>query len=242
MIYLVEEFFSIQGEGKYVGTPSIFFRFGGCNLTCAGFGSYRLNNQTYFGCDTFHAVNRKLFTHTWERADFQMLCAKLERYKLPYKPHIVITGGEPLLYYNNTTLYRFITHLVDEGYRVTIETNGTIDIDFDAYPSYKEVTFALSIKLANSGEPYAMRVKKEAIARTIEHAKEAFFKFVVDEPSDEIESITEGFSIPIYCMALASSQTELAQRSPKVVDFCLKKGYIYSDRVHIRIWNKETKR
>ena len=68
MIYLVEHFYSIQGEGKYLGTPSLFFRFGGCNMKCEGFGCTETSPKgvDVLGCDTVYAVDKKHFGSTWQ--------------------------------------------------------------------------------------------------------------------------------------------------------------------------------
>ncbi len=67
------------------------------------------------------------------------------------------------------------------GISITFETNGTIEIDFDRYPAYRDAIFALSIKLSNSGEPFRKRVNLKAIERIVSSAKESFFKFTIPE-------------------------------------------------------------
>ena len=110
MIYLVEHFYSIQGEGRYVGTPSLFFRFGGCNMKCEGFGCSESapDGVSVVGCDTVYAVNREHFAKTWipiERVD--ALLHVLELYDLPFAVDIVLTGGEPLIYANEPLFVSF---------------------------------------------------------------------------------------------------------------------------------------
>ncbi len=104
MTLLVNEiFYSIQGESIYSGRPCIFVRLTGCNLRC----SY---------CDTRYAyeegVNMEL-TEIMNRIAAYM-CRLVE-----------ITGGEPLLQSETPTL---IYRLLENGYEVMLETNGSLDI------------------------------------------------------------------------------------------------------------------
>lgn len=98
-----EIFYSIQGEGRFTGTPSIFIRFSGCNLHC-GF------------CDTNHLPYKKL---TEDEIMFE-----IEKYKAD---HVVLTGGEPILQITNS----FICKLHELGKFVQIETNGTQSLEDD---------------------------------------------------------------------------------------------------------------
>jgi len=224
VIPISEIFYSIQGEGKYCGTPSVFVRVGGCNLKCPGFSER--------GCDSFYAVD-KSFKNEWKLMDIEEIKKEIEKY-LKFNPHLVLTGGEPMLYIDK--LYPLIEWFSGE---VTIETNATIDFDIKKYPKLKNVTFAMSVKLSNSGEEYKKRVKKEVI-KTYSFAKKSFFKFVVDRDlKKEIEDITEGIDLDIYCMPLGANKKELEKNAPFVFDFCLKNGYKYSDRIHIRLFGKK---
>jgi len=252
MIYLVEHFYSIQGEGKFVGTPSIFFRFGGCNLKCPSFGEYFVKGKIVYGCDTIRAVKRGLFQNEWQEInDIEQLIEILDDYlkDMDFKPHIVLTGGEPLIYAKEEPFYSFIEYLVKEGFIVTIETNSTILIDFEKFPSYKEVIFAMAVKLSNCGDPYEKRVNKSAIEAIVKNTKFSFFKFTLDRgiiernAFEEIVDIVEPYpEVEIYCMPLGDRVEILKKHDKAVAEFCLIYGFIYSDRLHVRLWNREKKR
>ena len=150
-IKIAELFYSIQGEGRYMGVPSVFLRTFGCNFKCAGFGMPRgevsheatdiaakhkmiESFQTYeelplvsTGCDSYAS---------WmpEFKDLSPLLtsdAIAERIMeiLPYKrwedEHLVITGGEPLLGWQRA-YPDLLNHLSMTGLKeITFETNGT---------------------------------------------------------------------------------------------------------------------
>ena len=248
MLYLVEHFYSIQGEGKYTGTPSLFLRFGGCNMKCEGFGCKELSESAVevVGCDTVYAVNKEHFSHSWiPITQAQELLNVLDLYELPESVDVVLTGGEPLLYANDIIFVEFLQKLYANGHRVTFETNGSLAVDFEKYPVYKECIFALSVKLSNSGEPLRKRVDGDIIYSLASNAKEAFFKFSIGLDSidlgleEEINNIIiHSPNTKIYCMPLGGSKEEVERNTEPLIEFCKTKGYNFSDRLHIRIWNQ----
>lgn len=99
-----EIFTSIQGEGTRAGRPCTFVRFTGCNLRCVY-------------CDTVYAY--------YEGAEYSE-DALVEEVKGRGQRLVEITGGEPLL---QPGVPRLVKRLLDEGFEVLVETNGTLSIE-----------------------------------------------------------------------------------------------------------------
>jgi len=118
-----EIFYSIQGESLYSGLPCVFVRLSGCNLRC----SY---------CDTRYAYEDGTETELNE------IIKQVADYECPL---VEITGGEPLLQKDTPFL---IYKLLEKGYEVMLETNGSLDIGIIDGRCMK----ILDVKCPSSGE------------------------------------------------------------------------------------------
>jgi len=216
-------------------------------MKCVGFGSKvkAPDGKEVIGCDTAYAVFKNEFLSTWQSiTSVQTLIDIVEGYDLNYLPDIVLTGGEPLIYANDELFVTFLEYLAKKSHRITFETNGAIDVNFEKYPVYKSAVFALSVKLSSSGEPKEKRINSKALSNIIENAQDSFYKFTVSAKGiksshDEITEITSVHpKRDIYCMPLSDSKQSIEQGCESVIEFCKTEGYIYSDRLHIRIWDQ----
>jgi 7-carboxy-7-deazaguanine synthase len=156
-----ELFYSIQGEGRYMGVPSIFLRTFGCNFTCSGFGMPR--------GEVSHEATDIAATHTMIESfakyeDLPLVSTGCDSYaswmpefkdlspmveveglakdivaKLPYmewrNEHLVITGGEPLLGWQRAYPELLNQPCMQDLKEITFETNGTQKLteDFKEY-------------------------------------------------------------------------------------------------------------
>lgn len=237
---------TIQGEGLKIGTPSVFVRFGKCNFDCSGFGvEYTTpSGVKKFGCDSYYAVDKEFrkFWSSYENAkDLIFEVNKL----IPshYKPDIVITGGEPMLYWNNKEFQKFLEYYINLEYNITIETNGAIDVDITK--AYQEkILYSISLKLANTKEPYNKRINYKSLNNIINKSKNRYLKFVVNqENQDVIQEIEEILAllpkIDVFLMPQGDTTGEIMKNSLFVIELCVKYGFKYSDRLHIRIWDNK---
>ena len=152
---IAELFYSIQGEGRYMGVPSVFLRTFGCNFKCSGFGMPRgeLSTEAEFVDPTKYRIYEELplvstgcDSYASWMPEFKDLSPMLTTDAivdriveiLPFgewrDEHLVITGGEPLLGWQ-----RAYPDLLDHSSmsrlkEITFETNGTQKL----FPEFKE--------------------------------------------------------------------------------------------------------
>jgi organic radical activating enzyme len=159
-IKIAELFYSIQGEGRFMGVPSVFLRTFGCNFKCAGFGmprgelSEEANKiahthkmiesfQKYeelplvsTGCDSYaswHPDFKDLSPMLTSEAIAERIC-EIIPFNEWRDEHLVITGGEPLLGWQRA-YPDLLNHTKMTGLKeITFETNGTQKLD----PKFKQ--------------------------------------------------------------------------------------------------------
>jgi 7-carboxy-7-deazaguanine synthase len=229
-----EIFYSLQGEGKNQGAPSVFVRTSRCNLYCSW-------------CDTPYTWNWTGTAFTHESAPkFDMAAQTLELgiaqiaalvRRFPCR-RLVLTGGEPMLQASDCAA--LVRELCSGGtrYAVEIETNGTVlpPAELDAVIDQ----YTVSPKLESSGVERSLRLKAEALAFFAGTPK-SVFKFVVAGDADlaQVGELVSAHAIDpdrVYLMPKASTPAQLRELSPSVAAACLAAGYRFSDRLHIHLF------
>ncbi len=217
---VAELFRSIQGEGFLTGTESVFVRTSGCNLRC-------------WFCDTPYA--------SWEPEGREYSVAELLEVVCRFgTPHVVITGGEPMLF---ADLVPLCQALRQRGHHVTIETAGTryLPVECDL--------MSISPKLSNStpaperaGDWTARHQQGRHVPDVIRRLVADYtyqIKFVVDRPEDcaEVEAYLAAFPeierLRVMLMPQGTDTVTLEAKRAWLEPYCAAHGLRYCPRRQI---------
>ncbi|MCX7593173.1 MAG: 7-carboxy-7-deazaguanine synthase QueE [Fischerella sp.] len=281
-IKVSEIFYSVQGEGRFIGVPSVFLRTFGCNFTCSGFGcapgvksteadevaanihlykSFEELPLVHTGCDSYASWHPafKDFSKNYTTAELveQMLNLVPGSNWLQYNGndvHLVITGGEPLLGWQRAYEELLLHPRMQSLSNLTFETNGTQPLQ-DKFKSYlaecwrdhplrgrNNLTFSVSPKLSASGEAWEDAVCPDVVDE-YQYYGFTYLKFVVETEQHFAEvdrAVYEyrnrGFRGPVYVMPQGGVVVPYDKNRVNVADWALKRGYYYSPRLQVDLW------
>ena len=232
-------FFTLEGEGEYVGKPSVFLRLSKCNLSCRGFAT----KDSPHGCDSYisWSVNNKMtFGELFEFMEEGGLVEHLRNRAI-----LKCTGGEPLV--QGKKLMEFVRAFVVKYNfhpQIDFETNATIIPD-ERWVTEFRATFTTSPKLISNGDPEEKTYKPEVLKWHVAH--NSGFKFVINSDRD-IEEIwrkyvedDKGINVPlnrIWFMPCCGSREEHVERAPAVAEYAKAMHVNFSPRLHLLIWDK----
>jgi len=235
-------FYTIEGEGEYVGVPSVFMRVAMCNLTCRGFAS----EDSPYGCDSYvswSVKNKMTFAEV-----FQLLEDNAYIDHLNHRAILKLTGGEPII--QEKQLLKFIDAFVERyGFipRIDFETNATLTPD-ERWVTEFGATFTTSPKLISNGDPEDKTYKPEVLKWHREH--NSGFKFVINK-SEDIDEIWKKYikdeheiNVPlnrIWFMPCCGSREEHVKNAPAVAEYAKALHVNFSPRLQLLIWNKALK-
>lgn len=218
-----EIFYSIQGEGRLVGMPSVFIRTSGCNLRCDW-------------CDTPYAS----WKPEGKNRNLAQILGEVEKHRARYA---VITGGEPLL---ASDIDALALELKNRGHHITIETAATI------YKPVVCDLMSMSPKLANS-TPWkraggrfakmheARRLNIPVIRRYLDEY-DYQLKFVVERKEDFaeigelLEQLTHVDPARVLIMPQGTKEAALRRKAKWIVELCKQYGYRFTPRLHIQLF------
>jgi len=218
-----EIFYSIQGEGRLLGVPSVFIRTTGCNLRCVW-------------CDTPYT--------SWQAEGksrrLDKILSEVARYPTRY---VVITGGEPLIALETAEL---VEQLKQRGAHITVETAATI------FKPLSADLISMSPKLANStpwrragGKFAAQHERRRLNLQVVQKFLDGYdyqLKFVVERREDfsEIRQILDQLRnvdpARVLIMAQGVTQRALNQKAQWIVALCKENGFSYTPRLHIQLF------
>ena len=234
-------FYTLEGEGEFVGMPSVFLRLSMCNLTCQGFAS----EDSPHGCDSYiswSVKNKMTFNELFEYLEEHNLVEKLKNGAI-----FKLTGGEPLV--QQKQLLKFIGAFIEKydfHPLIDFETNATIQPDEKWIELYR-ATFTTSPKLTSNGDPESRTYKPEVLKWHKEVG--SGFKFVITTDKD-IEEIWQKYveddvvQVPksrIWFMPCSGSRAEHVEKAPAVAEYAKAMNVNFSPRLHLLLWDMALK-
>lgn len=215
-MYKVNEIFeTIQGEGNYTGTPSIFLRLQGCPVGCSW-------------CDTKHTWEiqpelliqlgdttvKKADSDHWASSDAQGILALFNDRGYRAR-HVVITGGEPCMYDLNPLCELLHQH----GFSTQIETSGTFEI---LAPKDTWVTVSPKVNM-KGGYP--------VLTSCLERANEIKHPVAMEKHIEELKELLQTFDTTgkyIYLQPISQK----AKATKLAIEACMANNWRLSVQVH----------
>jgi 7-carboxy-7-deazaguanine synthase len=285
-IKIAELFYSVQGEGRYMGVPSVFMRTFGCNFRCKKFGrprdeeieganpevaavmtrisefkSYNELPLVSTGCDTYAAIYPEFKDLSPYRSPEEIVSDIMAM--LPYRQwrdeHLVITGGEPLLAWQQIYPVLLSRPEMLRLKEITFETNGTQLL----YPEFRHfllnwtlnptfgrrgpnaLTFSVSAKLTCSGESREDAIRPDVVMQ-YQEVGHTYLKFVIAQEQDAEEALEvleiyrrEGFTGDVYLMPVGGVESVYSLNNRRVAELAMQHGLRYSDRLQVPLFKNE---
>jgi 7-carboxy-7-deazaguanine synthase len=218
-VKIAEIFYSIQGEGALIGTPSVFIRTSGCNLRCAW-------------CDTPYTS----WAPEGEERSVDSIVEEVDRFGAS---HVVLTGGEPMI----APEIEELTHRLRQ--HVTIETAGTVDAHVRCDLMSISPKLANSTPHDRDGGRWAaqherLRYQLEVLKR-LTQLYSYQLKFVIVDPADlaQVRTIVEAIGAAksrVVLMPEGVDAPVLAERGRWLAEISKREGFRFSPRLHIDLW------
>jgi organic radical activating enzyme len=219
-----------------------------------------------FGCDSSYSWSRKFKDKQHKGTPKQIYDRLIEcmmkdgpnHHGLVKDNHMCFTGGEPMLRHNQEAIIDVMRQFMAECNvppSITIETNGTQDLDFDAgfvtmVDDYVEncggeLFWSVSPKLFTvSGEKNEKAIKPEHVKNYYDLSKNGQLKFVVNGTKEcwkEVEDVIRSFraigiNFPTWIMPVSATKEGQEAVAGEIATQALKRGYKVSARVHCYLW------
>lgn len=215
--YNVNELFeTIQGEGQYTGTPSIFLRLQGCPVGCSWCDT-KQTWETELGdkVDSSSIILKTEDSPTWTTLNAEQILTIFEQQGYRAR-HVVITGGEPCMY----DLNPLCTLLHNNGYTTQIETSGTFEIQTPA-----ETWVTVSPKVNMKG---GYKVLSSCMAR----ADEVKHPVARQVHVEELEALLQQSPIRKDTLVYLQPISQKDSATKLAIDTCIEKNWRLSIQVH----------
>lgn len=247
----VQELYTcLQGEGKYIGVPHILIRTTGCPLRC------QFSYHDF--CDSWYT--------SWHPKKGIVSFDVVEYFvkKHPHISHVMITGGSPTMH--EDLLVRLVKMCKKYDKHVTIETEGSKFVQTEADMISLSPKFENSKPIPGSYTPAGRlvteqhvvqhekkRLNWEEMGKLIKNHPEFQIKPVVSNISDleEIDSELNKLTFylnqqwrpvyfdNIYLMPAGGTREELDKRRVELMEYCVRTGYNYTERLQIVAYNNK---
>jgi 7-carboxy-7-deazaguanine synthase len=216
---IAEIFYSLQGEGSLIGTPSVFIRTSGCNLRCTW-------------CDTPYTS----WAPEGEDRSLDSIVDEVNRYRAL---HVVITGGEPMI----APEIEELTNRLHQ--HVTIETAGTVDTPVRCDLMSISPKLANSTPFDRDNGRWAqqherLRYQPEVLKRLIQLYPYQL-KFVIVDPGDiaQVRALVDDIGAAksrVVLMPEGVDAPTLAARGRWLAEIAKQEGYRFTPRLHVDLW------